>query len=64
MTALPSLEKSNPSSGDMSVDCVDNPIRLLEGREMRDFAAAVMIAVILMLHIAIIPIVISEIRRD
>lgn len=48
----------------MSADCVDNPIRLLGGKEMRDFVAAVMIAVILMLHIAIIPIVISEIRRD
>lgn len=31
---------------------------------MRDFMAAVMIAAVLMVHIAIIPIVISEIRRD
>ena len=64
MIAPPCLKKCNPSSGDMSVDCVDNLIRSLEERKMRDFMAAVMIAAVLMVHIAIIPIVISEIRRD
>lgn len=64
MIAPPYLKKSNPLSGDMSVDCVDNIIRLLEGREVHDFVAAVMIAAVLMIHIAIIPIIISEIKRD
>ena len=46
------------------MDCVDNPTRSQEHERVHDFIVAVMIAVILILHIAIIPVVVEELRRD